>query len=130
MKPEVQDSILSLLEDTDKHIEIADGHHGTMKQEEQVQIKMCDNNRDHFVATLHNVILAPDLCYRLFTTIMLMNSGYTCLLHKGFFTVYFEEKETNAVTLTHSAQRKHAFWGEIKEISKTKKLPSRKKVAL
>ena len=35
-------------------------------------------------------------------------------------TVYFRAKEKNAVTLTHSAQRKHAFWGEIKEMSKTR----------
>ena len=36
----------------------------------------------------------------------------------------------NAVSLPYSAQRKHAFWGEIKEMSKTKKLPSRNKIAL
>ena len=29
--------------------------------------------------------------------------------NKGFCTVYFGAKEDNAVTLTHSAQRKHAF---------------------
>ena len=39
-------------------------------------------------------------------------------------------KEKNAVTLPHSAQRKHAFWGEINQMSKTRKLPSRKKIAL
>ena len=39
-------------------------------------------------------------------------------------------KIENAVTLPHIAQRKHAFLGEIKEMSKTKKLPSRKKIAL
>ena len=44
--------------------------------------------------------------------------------------MYFGAKEKNAVTLPHSAQRKHAFLGKIKEISKTKKLPSRKKLAL
>ena len=59
-----------------------------------------------------------------------MNLGHTCLFHKGFCTVYFESKEKNLVTLPHSAQRKHAFWGEIKEISKTKKLPARRKIAL
>ena len=59
-----------------------------------------------------------------------MNSGHTCLFHKGFFTVYFGEKETNAVTLPHSAQRKRGFLGEIKEISKAKKLSARKKIAL
>ena len=40
------------------------------------------------------------------------------------------EQNINAVTLPHSAQRKHAFSGEIKEISKTKKLPARNKIAL
>ena len=41
-----------------------------------------------------------------------------------------KSKIENAVTLAHSAKRKHAFWGQIKEMSKTKKLPSRKKIAL
>ena len=36
----------------------------------------------------------------------------------------------NAVTLPHSSQRKHTFWWEIKEMSKTNKFPSRKKIAL
>ena len=59
-----------------------------------------------------------------------MNAGHNCLLQKGFCTVYFGSKEKKSVTLPHSAQSKHAFWGEIKEMSKTKKLPSRKKIAL
>ena len=91
---------------------------------------MCDNNGDYFIATLHNVLLAPDLCDRLFSINMLMNSGHTCLFHKGFCTVYLGPKEKNAVTLPHSAQRKYKFLWEIKEISKTKKIPSRKKIAL
>ena len=44
--------------------------------------------------------------------------------------MYFGAKEKNTVTLPHSSQRKHAFLGEIKEMSKTNKLPSRKKVTL
>ena len=44
--------------------------------------------------------------------------------------VNFGEKENNTVTLPHIAQRNNAFLGEIKEMSKTKKLPSRKKIAL
>ena len=44
--------------------------------------------------------------------------------------MYFVAKEKNAVKLLHSAQRKHEFWGEIREISKTKKLPARNKAAL
>ena len=61
---------------------------------------------------------------------MLMNLGYICLFHKGFCTVYFRAKEKNAVTLPQIAQKKHIFLGEIKEMPKTKKLPSRKKTAL
>ena len=39
-------------------------------------------------------------------------------------------KIENAVTLPHIAQKKQSFLGEIKDISKTNKLPSRKKIAL
>ena len=91
---------------------------------------MCDDNGDPFIAMLHNVLLAPDLCNKLFSIFMLMNSGHNCLVHKGFCTVYFGAKEKNAVTLPHIAQRKHSFWEEIKEMWKTKKLPSRNKIAL
>ena len=48
------------------------------KQNGKIQIKMCDDNGNPFIATLHNVILAPDLCDRLFSTVTLMNSGHTC----------------------------------------------------
>ena len=44
--------------------------------------------------------------------------------------MYFGAKGENVVILTHIAQRKHAFWGEIKKMSKTKKLPSRETIAL
>ena len=73
---------------------------------------MCDNNRKKIVATLYNVLLAPDLCDRLFSIITLINIGHTCLFRKGFCTVYFRSKEDNAVTLPHSAQRKHALLGK------------------
>ena len=59
-----------------------------------------------------------------------MNSGHACLLHKGFCTVYFGSEKHNTVTLIHSAQRKHAFTGKIKNISKKNKFPARKKIAL
>ena len=62
--------------------------------------------------------------------IMLMNSGHPCLFHKGFCTVYFGDKEKYLVTFTDSAQQKHAFLGKIKQISETKKLAPRKKIAL
>ena len=81
---------------------------------------MCDDHGDPFIATLHNVILAPDLCDRLFSIIMLMNVGHTCIFHKGFCTLYSGVEKKNAVTLPHIAQRKHAFLGKIKDISKKK----------
>ena len=73
MTTEVSDFIPGSLEDTDKYIEVADGHHVTVKQKGQVRIKMCDDNGKHFIATLHNVLLAPDLRDRLFSIITLMN---------------------------------------------------------
>ena len=100
------------------------------KKKVQVQIKMCDDNGDPFITTLHNIILAPNLCDRIFSIITLLNLGHTCLFHKGFCTVYFGAIEKNAATLKHIAQRKHIFLGEIKEVSKIKKLPSRKKIDL
>ena len=89
---------------------------------------MCENNGNKFVATLYNVLLAPDLCDRLFSIITLMNAVHMCLFHKGFCTVYFRAKEDNAVTLPHIAVRKHAFPGESMESSK--KNPKRKNIAL
>ena len=102
MTPEVSDFIPGSLEDTDKYIEVADVYHVTEKQKGQVQIKMCDNNGNPFIATLNNVLLAPYLCNGLFEIITLINSGHTCLFHKGFFMVYFRANDKNAVTLTHS----------------------------
>ena len=89
---------------------------------------MWDNNGDPFIVMFHNVLLSPDLCEGLFSIITLMNSGHTCLYQKGFFTVCFREKENNAVTLPYSTQRKYAFIGKIKEMSKKQKLPSRNKL--
>ena len=85
MTPQVSDFIPGSLEYTYKHIEVEDGHHVTVKQKGQVRIKICDNNRDTFIATFHNVILAPYLGNRLFSIITLTNLGHTCLFHKGHF---------------------------------------------
>ena len=62
MTPELTDFIPGSLEYTDEYIEVANGHHVTAKQKGQVQIQMCDNNGNPFIATLYNVLLAPDLC--------------------------------------------------------------------
>ena len=61
MTPEVSDFVPVSLEDTDKNIEVADGHHVMAKQKGRVQIQMCDDNGNIFIATLYNVLLAPDL---------------------------------------------------------------------
>ena len=91
---------------------------------------MCNDNGKTFIATLYNVLLALDLCDRLFSIITLMNAVHTCIFHKGFFTVYFGAEKKNVVTLPHSAQRKHAFTGKIKNMSKKNKFSARKKIAL
>ena len=110
--PEVSDFIPGSLEDTDKHIEVADGHHVTVKQKVHVWIKICIDHGDFLIAKLQNVLLAPDLCDRIFSIITLMNSWHNCLFHKGFCTVYFGAKKKDVVTLPHRAQRKHAFLGK------------------
>ena len=125
MTPEVTDFIPGALEDTDKFIEVADGHHVTAKPKGSVRIQMCNDNGKKFVATLYNILLAPDLCDRLFSIIMLMNAGHACLFHKGFCTVYFGAKEDNAVTLPQSAQRKHDFIGKFR-MCQIKKITSKK----
>ena len=98
MTPEVTDFIPGSLEDTYIFIEVADGHYVTAKQKGLVRIKMCDDNGKTFIATLYNVLLAPDFCDRLFSIIKLMNAGHTCLFQKVFCTVYFRAKEDNALT--------------------------------
>ena len=69
MTPEVTDFIPGSLEYTDKFIEVADRHHVTAKQKVSVRIQMCDDNGKKFIATLYNVLLAPDLCDRLFKSL-------------------------------------------------------------
>ena len=89
MTPEVSDFIPGSLEDTNKYIEVADRYHVMAKQKGQVRIQICDDNGKIFIAKLYNVLLAPDLCDRLFSIITLTNAGYTCIFHKVFCTVYF-----------------------------------------
>ena len=61
MSPEFSDFIPGTLEDTDKYIEVEDGHHVTAKQKGQVRIQMCDDNGKKFIATIYNVLFTPDL---------------------------------------------------------------------
>ena len=110
--------VTTTLEDTDEYSDVANGHHVTSKQKGQVQIQICNNKGKKFIVILYNVLLAPDLCDRLFSIIMLMNVEHTFIFHKGFCTVYLGAEKNNAVTLPHSAQWKHAFTGKIKNMSK------------
>ena len=64
-----------------------------MKQKGQVQIIMCDDNKNPFIATLQNILLEPDLCNRLFLIITLPNLGHTYLFHKWFGNMYFGYKD-------------------------------------
>ena len=66
MTLEDSDFIPGQLEDMEKQIEAADGNHVTSKKG-QVQIKVCNNNGDPFIATLSNGIFAPYLRNRLFS---------------------------------------------------------------
>ena len=84
MTPKVTDFILGSLEDMDKFIEATDGHNVTAKQKGSVRIQMFNDNGETFIATLYNILLAPDLCDRLFSVITSMNAGHTCLFRKGF----------------------------------------------
>ena len=72
---------------------------------------------------VHNVLLSPYICDRLFSLMHLRNTFY-----KGFYTACFGDKEKNAVTLPHSAHQKNIFFGKIN--SYLEKLPPRKKIAL
>ena len=104
------DFIPGSLEDTDKYIEVADGNHVMVKQKGQVQLRMCDDNRDTFIATLHYELLEPDLCDRLLPIITLMNLGHTCLFHKGFCMVYFDKKDKMRL-LYHIVHRGNMHFG-------------------
>ena len=102
-----------MLEDTDKYIEVVDGRHGKSKRE--IQIKLCDDNEDIFIATLNNVLLSLDICDRLFPIITLIHSGHRCLFHKGFCTMYFSDKEKMRLIYHIVHKKKHAFRGGNKE---------------
>ena len=130
MIPDILGFIPGSLVETDKYIEVTDGHFVTANQTREVQIKMCDCNGKPFFATLYNILFAPDLCGWLFSIIKLMNSGHNCLFNKGFWTVFFSDNEQNVVTLPHSAQQKHAFLVKMKENSKSQKQIPKKKVSL
>ena len=72
---------------------------------------MRDNNGKPFITALYNVLLALDLCNKLFSIITLMNLVHTWIFRKGFCMVLFSDKKQNVVTLRHSIQRKIYIFG-------------------
>ena len=78
--------------ETDKYIDVSDGHFVRVKKTGGVQIKMRNKNGKPLISMLYTVILAPGLCYQLFSIITSMNSGHTCLFHKWFCMVFFSDK--------------------------------------
>ena len=84
MTPQVSFFIPGLLEDTDEYIEVADGLYLTANQKGQAQIKICDDDGYHFIETFHKVLLATDICDRLFLIVALINLVHNCLFNKGF----------------------------------------------
>ena len=124
MTPQVSNFISGLLEDRDKYIGVEDDHYITDKQKGQIQIRICGDNGYPFITTFHSVLLVTDLCNKLFLNIMLMNYIHACLFNKGFCMVYFGNNKKNAVTLPHSAQKKHAFLVKTKEKDKSNNMTS------
>ena len=74
--------------------------------------------------------MEPDLCDRFFYIITLINLGHNCLFHKGFCMFLLSDNKHNVITLTHSAQIKHASLVKTKEMSKPQKQILKKKVFL
>ena len=59
-----------------------------------------------------------------------MNSGHTCLFHRGVCTVLFSANGQKAVALTHRVQRKHTVLVKTKEKSKPQKRIPKKKISM
>ena len=109
MTPGISDFIPGLLGETDKYIKVAYEHFVTAKQSGEVQIKMRDDNGKLFIATLYDVLLAPDLCDRLFIIIKLMNLVQNCLFHKGFARFYSVIKTERGDITAHRANKTCIF---------------------
>ena len=60
--PNISDFILGSLVETDEYIKVADEYFFTGKQTGEVQMKIRNDNGKSFIATLYNVLSAPDLC--------------------------------------------------------------------
>ena len=112
-------------EDTDKFIEVVDGHHVTTNQKVTVGIQMCDDNGNTIVATLYNVLLASDLCDRLFSIITLMNAGYNFFSKRVLHGILLSREEkcgniTTQCTKETYISRKNQGYVKEKQITSKK----------
>ena len=124
---EVLDSIPGSLEDMDKQIEVFDTHHGTSNQKGQVRIKMRDNDIYSFIATLHNVLLTPyNHATGYFLSLRSWIKETLVYYTKSFVLFTSKQKRKNSVTLSHSEQRKHAFFWENRKKIKDKEITIQK----
>ena len=91
------------------------------KKRVQAQIRMCGDNGDPFIATLHTVLLAPDLCDGLSLIIELMNSGHTFYLTKGFAwcTSTIRRKMRRLCHIVHRENTN--FWKKLKKRTSQRK---------
>ena len=82
---------------------------------------MCNDKGYNIITTFHNILLAQDLCNRLFSIIRLLNSGHTLfILQKVLHSVLWKQGE-NVVSLLQSALRKHECLGEISKCQNQRK---------
>ena len=91
---------------------------------------MCDDNLKPFIDMLCKLLLAPDLCDKLFSIIALIDQVNTYLFHKGFCIIFFGDTKYNAVILPHREHRKHAFLVNTKEKKKSQNQIHKKKLSL
>ena len=116
--------------ETDKYIEVADGHFIAAKKTREVQIKIRDENGKPFIVTLYNMILAPDSCNRLFSIVTLMNLGHTWLLYKGVLHGLFWWKQTEHGDITVYCTKKTCNRGKNEGKVKIKKQIPKNKFSL
>ena len=87
---------------------------------------MCDNNGKTFIATLYNVLLAPDLCTILFSIITLMNAGHTCLFQKRVLHGVLRSREEKCGNITTQCTKETCISRKNQQCVKEKQITSKK----
>ena len=87
---------------------------------------MCNDNGKKIAATLHNVLLAPDLCDRLFSIITLMSSGHSYLFHKDFLHGILRSKGEKCRNITTQCTKDKCIYRKNQGYVKEKQITSKK----